>query len=353
MRALTVHANPNKTEMKKTTIIIAAAAALLMGCAKEKPEVPNEDELLYFRSWMQKNHPDLQNRNGIYVMEDIPGDGAAVKDLKYLFVTYTYTDLKGNVLGTSDIEVSKRIGTYSKSSYYGPVVWYTAENSLSAGMEEAVSDMKVGGTRKVIIPGWMFTYSRYETEQEYIDNVTGNDNTIYTIHISDATDDITAWECARMKEFSDKYLGGIDTVSTGFYYKSLSPAISEEEFASDTTITINYTGRLLNGQVFDTTIPDTAKVYNIYSSANTYGTASVAWSSTADGLQLTTAGSSSGSSVISGFSKTLWEMKNGEKGVGMFYSSLGYGTGGSGSSIPGYAPLIFEIEIITSTEEEE
>ncbi|MGN1212205.1 MAG: FKBP-type peptidyl-prolyl cis-trans isomerase, partial [Candidatus Cryptobacteroides sp.] len=132
-----------------------------------------------------------------------------------------------------------------------------------------------------------------------------------------------------------------------------SPAISEEEFASDTTITINYTGRLLNGHVFDTTIKDTAKVHGIYSSSNTYGTATVSWATSADELQLTTAGSSSSSSVISGFSKTLWEMKNGEKGVGMFYSSLGYGSSGSGSSIPAYAPLIFEIEIITSTEEDE
>jgi FKBP-type peptidyl-prolyl cis-trans isomerase len=35
-----------------------------------------------------------------------------------------------------------------------------------------------------------------------------------------------------------------------------------------------------------------------------------------------------------------------EKGMGVFYSPLGYSFNGSGSSIPGYAPLIFEIEIV-------
>ena len=55
---------------------------------------------------------------------------------------------------------------------------------------------------------------------------------------------------------------------------------------------------------------------------------------------------SSKSSMISGFALTLWQMKAMEKGVGVFYSDLGYGNSGSGSSIPGYAPLIFEIELV-------
>ena len=59
---------------------------------------------------------------------------------------------------------------------------------------------------------------------------------------------------------------------------------------------------------------------------------------------------SNSSSVISGFALTLWQMKAMEKGVGVFYSDLGYGYSGSGSSIPGYAPLIFEIELVGKPE---
>ena len=59
----------------------------------------------------------------------------------------------------------------------------------------------------------------------------------------------------------------------------------------------------------------------------------------------------SSSSVISGFALTLWQMKAFEKGVGIFYSPLGYSYSGSGSSIPGYAPLIFEIEIVEEPED--
>ena len=56
------------------------------------------------------------------------------------------------------------------------------------------------------------------------------------------------------------------------------------------------------------------------------------------------------STIIEGFALTLWQMRAMEKGVGVFYSNLGYNYSGSGSSIPGYAPLIFEIELVEKPE---
>ena len=47
---------------------------------------------------------------------------------------------------------------------------------------------------------------------------------------------------------------------------------------------------------------------------------------------------------------TLKQMKAGEKGLGIFTSDLGYQASGSGSSIPGYAPLVFEIELTAKPE---
>jgi FKBP-type peptidyl-prolyl cis-trans isomerase len=39
-------------------------------------------------------------------------------------------------------------------------------------------------------------------------------------------------------------------------------------------------------------------------------------------------------------------MKAHEKGICAFYSELGYGYSGSGSAIPRFAPIVFEIEIV-------
>ena len=60
---------------------------------------------------------------------------------------------------------------------------------------------------------------------------------------------------------------------------------------------------------------------------------------------------SSSSSVIGGFALTLWQMRAFEKGIGVFYSPLGYSFNGSGSTIPPYAPLVFEIEIVEEPED--
>ena len=136
-----------------------------------------------------------------------------------------------------------------------------------------------------------------------------------------------------------------DSLQLGFYYKQLAAPTDTTSFAKDSTIYINYTGRLLNGLVFDTTDERIAKDNGLYSASKEYAPVSVKWAEKAEDIKL------GGSSVIPGFALTLWQMRSFEKGVGIFYSSLGYSYSGSGASIPGYAPLIFEIEIVAKPKE--
>jgi FKBP-type peptidyl-prolyl cis-trans isomerase len=52
-----------------------------------------------------------------------------------------------------------------------------------------------------------------------------------------------------------------------------------------------------------------------------------------------------GGRFIKGFEEGISKMRIGEKAILIFPSAIGYGTQGSGNTIPPYAPLLFEIEV--------
>lgn len=364
--------------MKKILSIASyiAIASFIIGCAKTESTGPNEAYQRYFEAWMQVNHPDATPTGlGIYVIETREGTGKEVTDDGYALVDYRISDLEGNISSYTDALTAKQLGKYDVTDYYGPKFWTTFETTMPAGLANAVVGSKVGTRSKVIIPSWLMSYKVYGSEEDYLDPPLKKDeeydassfsNTIYEFEIKDFTTDVPAWEIDSLGRFftnpdvkidgiaaatvfktaEGKQMTSADSTSYGFYYRQLRAPENTEEFAKDTTIYINYVGKLLNGLVFDTNIERVAKDNNLYSTSRTYGPTRINWGEKYSDITM----GSDKSSIISGFAQTLWQMKAMEKGVGVFYSNLGYGYSGSGSSIPGYSPLIFEIEIVAKPE---
>lgn len=344
--------------MKRITVslILAAAVIAISGCAKHAPAGANEANKRYFDAWMHINHPDLQPTGlGIYVLEEEAGTGDEVKVDGYVKLDFITTDLEGNISAFTDAETAKQLGTYNSSNYYGAKFQVTAEGSLPAGLAEALIGMKVGGHKKVIIPSWLMNYSVYETAEEYLAEAATTETTIYDFTVTDFTSDITDWEIGQIGDYFAKntdVFGNMTAADSlkghkGFYYKTITPATDTTAFKKDSTVYINYTGKLLDGTVFDTTDERTAKDNGIWSSSKTYEPVYVKWGEEYSEITM----GSSGSEVIPGFALTLWQMREFEKGVGVFISGYGYGASGSGETIPGYSPLIFEIEIVPKPEE--
>lgn len=344
--------------MKKIfkTVAYLALALAAAGCAKVDKEGPNDANERYFNAWMALNHPDAKPVGiGIYVLEEEVGDGALIDKDRYVYARYTATDLEGNITSYTDEETAKQLGEYKPADYYGPKVLTTFESTIQAGLREAIVGMRIRGRKKVIIPSWLMTYNSYDTPEEYLENSSTGSDAIYDITITDVTPDINKYEIQEMAQyFSDNYetFGEFSSADSlkghyGCYYKQLKAPADTASFSKDTTIYINYTGKLLNGQVFDTTIEKVAKDNNIYSATRSYEPVSISWAEKYEDITM----GSSATSVISGFALTLWQMRAFEKGIGVFYSPLGYSYSGSGSTIPPYSPLVFEIEIVAEPED--
>ena len=336
--------------MRNTIKILVVAALCLTGCAKTPKTNNGLLTQMEFDAWISvhKQAGWQETPLGCWIIEstDNPSgrEMGTVDDYPFMTIEYTVSDLEGIISATTDVAVAQRIGTYDKTFYYGPQVNYRGTNSVYAGVEEALSYLHEGGSCKVIVPGWLLTHNRYSTKQKYLDNMTDTSSPlVYDIKVVELIPDIDAWEKKLVKTALGDELAKADSLADGVFYVCDRPADSEEEFTSSDQIYINYVcRRLIDGQGVDTNMADSAKVFGTYKSSSTYGPVLINWASEASEITMT----SSSTSVISGFSAALFHMRAHEKGRAFMTSANAYSSSGSGSTIPGYCPLIFEIEFV-------
>ena len=327
-------------------IRLSAALALLLAgaCAKTPATETNAASKVFFDAWVEL-HNDNWTRTplGCYIIEEEAGEGAEVladtTDNHYLWVEFTATTLQGSLSSFSDAQSARQMNVYKEQNYYGPRVWQRGVNTLYAGVDDAMVGMKEGGRRKFAMPGWLGTYVRYGSEQGYYKNATGT-AAVYDVRLVRILPPLYTWELDSLRSYVGRHFPQAgEPVSEGLYYVRRKAPRNDVPLAADSTYYINYVARCLDGRVFDTNIRDTAVFYGIWSNSRTYGPSSVKWASSADKITL------GGNSVISGFSKTLLQMGRYEAGTGMFVSSLGYSSSGSGDAIPPFSPLRFDIEL--------
>ena len=123
------------------------------------------------------------------------------------------------------------------------------------------------------------------------------------------------------KEAGEKFLEengkkeGVKTTASGLQYVVEKEGTGKSPKATD-NVTVHYTGRLLNGKVFDSSVsrgePATFPLNR----------------------------------VIPGWTEGLQLMKEGAKYVFFIPSDLAYGAHGAGNDIPPHSTLIFEVELI-------
>lgn len=335
------------------------AAAVLVSCATESGTGTGELAKKALDEYMAKYHPTaVKTALGVYIFPEYEsaGTGAPVGDSLYVRFDYTVLDRSGNISSSSLERVNRQIESYSAKNYYGPRIAYRGDDNLTVGLEELLSGngtafgpMKVGGTRRALIPGWLNGTKRYNSEADYVAKASGTE-TVYEITLSDVFNDEETWEKDSVARYVAANLpGAVEDVSItgingtgGWYYLRTGDPVSEDGFTSDSTIYCNYTLSLLDGRVLDTSIGQVARDNDLWSSSSTYEPKLINWNEDYTKITMT----SSESDVVDGFANAFLHMHQYESGTVVFWSYLGYYSSGSGSTIPAFCPLRFDIDIV-------
>jgi len=120
------------------------------------------------------------------------------------------------------------------------------------------------------------------------------------------------------------------TTASGLKYVVTQPSVKRKPLAGD-TVMVNYTGRILNGKVFDSSIAAEAKSAGLDQPGRTYEPISVVLGQ---------------GQVIPGWDEGLLLLNEGSKSTLIIPSALAYGEKGAGQDIPPYSTLIFNVELV-------
>ena len=333
-------------------IMFFAVAAATVSCAKYVSEDNLTSQKRIREAWMRVNlGGELEaDENGLYILDKKVGAGAVIGDTAYCMIDYVVRDLDGNYTKYTTEEVAKIMGTYNKTKYYSPEIFQMGSFKMYTPMENLVKSLNEGGSASFLLPPEATTYDYPKDLKKYYKSY-GNDGTepdlssnyLYDIKVVEVIEDIYQYQIDKMEAYADKNYAGLDSLEKGFYFIKLSEnPIPNDTITSNTSVKVDYIGKLLDGFCFDTNIADSAKVYGLYSLSKTYEPLSVTY--VKNGYTVGDDGKKTYSTdVINGLSMAVGRMKYGEEAIAFFWSPLAYGTKSS-DNYPAYAPMCFYIK---------
>ena len=132
----------------------------------------------------------------------------------------------------------------------------------------------------------------------------------------------------------DKYIAdnhlAFATTATGLKYKVTQQGTKAKPLAGD-SVFVNYTGRTLDGKVFDSSIESVAKAAGLQQPGRNYEPIAFPVGR---------------GNVIMGWDQGLQLLNGGSKATFLIPSKLAYGPSGAGQDIKPYSPLLFDVELV-------
>lgn len=276
----------------KFSLLSLLMAFVFSGCEKEYESIEEVDEQKIRNYIAAQNLTLTKDPSGIYYQVVNPGTGATPKNSEVVYFTFTAKSIDGKEYYTSKSYTSL-------SNFLGYI--------KPDGWRLALSKINKGGKVRVVLPsslGFGRNGSGIFEGNEVLDS---------ELELLDVKSQPELEDVLINKFIAGNSLTGFVKLPSGIYYKIIAPGNGTEAVSDSTTITVAYTGRLLNGTIFDSA--PTTKAYT-----------------------------SKLESLITGWKEAVPFIKKGGKIRILIPSVFGYGMQGT-QNIPPNSVLDFDIEL--------
>jgi FKBP-type peptidyl-prolyl cis-trans isomerase len=253
--------------------------------------------------------------SGMYYLITQQGTGEKPTPGSDITANYTGTLLNGTKFDSN---------TDSAFGHVNPLSFKLGRGAVIRGKDEAYALINKGAKATVVMPSAL----AYGTNAQ--GNIPANSILRYDIELLDWLPMKTPQEIAAIddaaiqKYFADNGITGFVKAPTnsGLYYKLTSENPGGASLKVGDNLTMNYTGKLLDGTKFDSNVDSAFQHVQPFTFQLGKG------------------------QVIRGWDEGVSYLKKGEKATLFIPSGMGYGERGSPPKIPANAPLVFDVEVV-------
>ncbi|WP_299452405.1 FKBP-type peptidyl-prolyl cis-trans isomerase [uncultured Microscilla sp.] len=271
--------------------------------------------------------------SGLHYVIHQAGKGALPKPGETVKVNYTGKLTNGKVFDTSLEDQAKVHGKYNPGRPYKPFEFQIGRGRVIKGWDEGIALLKPGAKATLLVP----SYLGYG-ERGAGGDIPPNSVLVFEVElvgIKGKNDDqqLKIKEKAKIQQYlQEKKLGNAKVTASGLHYV-IRKAGKGKKATPGSKVKVNYTGKLLNGKVFDTNVKAVAKKSGKYNPKRPY-----------EPIEFTLGKGQ----VIRGWDEGITLLKVGDKATFVIPSALAYGARSIGADIPPNSVLVFEVELVAA-----
>ena len=297
-------------------------AFIFTGCLEvDDPNKEQRDESnRILEDYIQKNNIQAEKSEHGYYYEVLNESsvGAETDPGDILGVYYNISLLNGKVIDSLQPSMGE------------PMPYRHLVNKIyPVGLDYAASKMSAGDKYRLYLPSYL-SYGDIEIDSlmpSYA-NVIAE---LEIVYVNDSTQQVQRNIQSLNAYAADEGWGNLDSYESGLLYHQIEAGTGEQPDEGE-QVKVKYTGKLLNGEIFDQSADDTPFTFRV-------------------GM----------GQVIKGWDEGIAKMKKGEKGVLLLPSNLAYWETNSNRNypyelflptevlnnfIPPFSPLVFEVELL-------